>query len=431
MTTISSMLRRMIGLGSILLAACPLSAQSSSSDNVASTDSGLEIEFSGLVRERLTYIDNVAFDPDNPDNGWFLIQRIALTAEAEISPNLRSRVTLQSGVLEGDAFEPIQRNDLDIQEAYLEIGTQNAFLRIGRQELGLGSYRLASSRDGTNIRRTWDGVRGIAQIGDYTLQAMALSEVEVEPAGAFNDPIAKGDILAGAYLSGPAPIGQFDAYFLYSGFDARRTIEGTAEQDRYTLGARWFGERGKLFWNWEALYQFGEHGELDISAWSIASNTGMRFEDAPWKPEIMLSANIASGDGENGDGTLGTFDALFPRGNYFSQAATLGPSNFYNIHPSLKVFPDPSLEVFADINFYWRLKEEDGVYGPPFILLREPGESTAHFVNTSVSAGAIWQVNTNVRLAAIATYSSAGRFIKETGPAEDIRFIELTAQYAF
>ena len=379
----------------------------------------------------MTYVDNLAFEPDNSENGWFLIQRVELTADAELTPQLRARVTVQSGILEGEAFEPIQRNDLDIQEAYVEIGPENAFIRVGRQELGLGSFRLASSRDGTNIKRTWDGLRAIAQVGDFELQALALSEVEVEPSGVFNDPIAKGDTLTGVYVSGPAPIGRFDAYFLYSDFDARRTIEGISQQDRYTLGARWFGERGMLFWDWEALYQFGSHGELDISAWSVAANTGLKFQDAPLRPEFMLSTNIASGDGDNDDGTLGTFDALFPRGNYFSQAAVLGPSNFYNIHPSVTFYPGENVELFADVNFYWRLEDEDGIYGPPFILLRDPGGSEAHFVNTSVSAGASWNVNEQFELAVIGTHSSAGRFIKETGPAEDIQFVEFTAQFNF
>lgn len=397
----------------------------------ATSNEGAKVTLSGIARERLTYIDNVAFDPDNEENGWFLIQRLGLTADVDISPNVRGRVSVVSGLLEGEAFEPIQRNDLDIQEAYLEIGPEDAFIRIGRQEVGLGSYRLASSRDGTNIRRTWDGVRGVAQVGDFTLQAMVLSEVVVEPAGVFNDPIAEGDTLSGVYVTGPAPVGEFDAYFLHSNFDNRRTIEGAAEQDRYTLGARWFGERGKLFWNWEALYQFGDHGDLDIFAWSLAANTGLRFEDAPWKPEFMLSTNIASGDGDNGDGTLGTFDALFPRGNYFSQAAILGPSNFYNIHPSVTVFPDPDLELFADVNFYWRLEEEDGVYGPPFILLREPNGSDDRFVSTSVSAGATWNATKNIQFAVIGSYLSPGSFIEDTGPAGNISFIEFTAQYRF
>ncbi|MEM1050905.1 MAG: alginate export family protein [Pseudomonadota bacterium] len=413
-------------LTTLALFASPAIAQDNTSDA-----EGIDIEISGVLRERLTYIDNVNFAPENEDNGWFLIQRAQLTADATLTPDLRARVTLQSGVLEGDAFEPIQRNDLDIQEAYLEIGPKNAFVRIGRQEVGLGSYRLVSNRDGTNIKRTWDGVRGVATLGDFTVQAMALSEVVVEPEGVFNDPIAEGDTLAGVYLTGPAPIGEFDAYFLYSGFDARRTIEGTDEQDRYTIGARWFGESGQLFWNMEGLYQFGSHGDIDISAWSLATNTGLRFEDAPWKPEIMLSANIASGDGENGDGTLGTFDALFPRGNYFSQAAILGPSNFTNINPSARLRPNEDIELFADVNFYWRLEEDDGVYGPPFILLRAPGGSDARFVNTSISAGASWRVSEQFDLALIGTHSNPGRFIEETGPAANISFVEFTAQYRF
>ncbi|MEL6119570.1 MAG: alginate export family protein, partial [Pseudomonadota bacterium] len=45
--------------------------------------------------------------------------------------------------------------------------------------------------------------------------------------------------------------------------------------------------RGNVFWNWEAVYQFGDQGDLDIAAWTLATNTGYRWLDVPWEPEFL------------------------------------------------------------------------------------------------------------------------------------------------
>lgn len=62
-------------------------------------------------------------------------------------------------------------------------------------------------------------------------------------------------------------------------------------------------------------------------SWTLASQTGFTFASLPWQPRIALSTNIASGDTDPDDADLGTFNPLYPRGNYFSEDAVLGPRN--------------------------------------------------------------------------------------------------------
>jgi len=45
----------------------------------------------------------------------------------------------------------------------------------------------------------------------------------------------------------------------------------------------------------------------------VASDTGYRFPTARFKPRISAEADISSGDNPNSK-TLGTFNALFPKG---------------------------------------------------------------------------------------------------------------------
>ena len=105
---------------------------------------------------------------------------------------------------------------------------------------------------------------------------------------------------------------------------------------------------------------------------------------------------LASGDRNPDDPDLQTFNPLFPRGNYFSELALLGPRNFYNVHPFLTVNPRDDLSLTADFDFFWRLETEDGIYNPGGQLLCSGAGSDAHHVGNELSLNATWQINPHV-----------------------------------
>ena len=74
----------------------------------------------------------------------------------------------------------------------------------------------------------------------------------------------------------------------------------------------------------------------NIRAWTVASETGYRLPTVVLKPRFSAKADISSGDHPKSDpNTLGTFNPLFPKGNYFGVLATTGPGpiNFIDFHP--------------------------------------------------------------------------------------------------
>jgi hypothetical protein len=425
-------LQQTILAAALVCAACDVQAQSHihTPEAPLEADTRAAFELSGQLRERATFLSAIEYDDDLEFSNWFWTQRARINADVDFSW-LRGRLSLQSALQEGGDISPIERNVLDIQQLYVDLGPQSAFIRLGRQELRLGSQRLVGTREGTNVRRTWDGARGSLEAHAWTLDFLALREVDVRQTGVFNDGRDEGRDLAGVYATGAFLIGKIDLYYLWAQFADRTTIEGTADESRHSIGARAFGERNGWFWDWEAIYQFGSFDDLTISAWTLAANTGFRWQDAPWSPEIMLSTNIASGDGDRTDGAYGTFNALYPRGSYFSENALLGPANFFNVHPYLRLRPSDTILAFADVNLFWRLKDEDGVYGPAGNLIRLPRGSNARFVDMSVSAGAEWEATEHVFLSVLFTHSQPQIFIEETGPADAVNFLEFTLQFRF
>ena len=387
-------------------------------------------EFSGDIRERATYASALDFDENAPEAGSFWTQRLRLTADYGNSEYLAGRLTLLSALQTGIEANPVERNLLDLQEAWLQLHFGDVALRLGRQEMVLGSQRLVGSRDGTNVRRNWDGARATFEAIGWHIDVFGLQLVDVEPNGIFNDSSDDDRVLAGVYTTRDMGWIGLDLYYLYARFDERLTIEGPGNQDRHSIGARGFGERGRTFWNWEAVYQFGRHGGNDIEAWTLATNTGLQLDGA-WSPRLLLSVNVASGDSNPDDGRLETFDALYPRGNYFSELAQLGPANFFNVNPYVTVTPVDEVTLSLDINLYWRLETADGIYGPAGNLIRLPGGSDERFVNTALSASVEWELDPHFLLGLSLTHSRPEAFIEETGPANISNFAQFTFEARF
>ncbi|MGH8502414.1 MAG: alginate export family protein [Gammaproteobacteria bacterium] len=394
----------------------------------------------GELRERYEYANNPAWGDDPQDPNGVFLQRYVLHGDLHVGPRLRFFGQLFSALESGRAGppSPIDENELDLQQAFVDLSAplsdnSSATLRLGRQEMSYGSARLIDVREGPNVRRKFDGGRVLLRLGRrWYVDAIFVRPSEIEP-GVFDDGMDHSQALWGAYTVGALswPPTGLDLYYLgYESEDAGFD-QGVGDERRHTLGTRLWGERGQWDWNWELIYQWGRFAAGDLRAWSVGTDTGYTWQDPSWSPRLGVSANVASGDRDPADPDLQTFNPLFPRGNYFSELALLGPRNFFNLHPFITISPTDSLELTADADFFWRLERTDGIYTPSGRLLRPAGNSDARYVGTELSLNATWQVNPHLSATAIYAHFFPGRFIAETGASNDIDFVELTVKLLF
>ena len=87
-----------------------------------------------------------------------------------------------------------------------------------------------------------------------------------------------------------------DLYYLGHRNDTARWDARTGKETRHSLGARWHATRGDWHWNIEGVYQFGRFDGGTISAWTVAAELGRAFPNLPLSPELVLRANVVSGD---------------------------------------------------------------------------------------------------------------------------------------
>ncbi len=395
----------------------------------------------GEAREVWEQIGNDNWGQQPYMNGY-LNERYVLSFDVHYGKHVRTFVELKSGLnsYRIGGPRPIDEKKLDLQAAFLELATsagQNSIkLRVGRQELEYGSGRLIDVREGPNVRLSFDGLLVKSKIDSWHIDGFALRP-DLDKAGFFDNAPNHAVGFWGVYATRSLPR-KISLEVYYLGLDRKQAIfeRGTAQEVRHSLGARSSRsiatEQPGWDFDYEGVWQFGTFGPGNIRAWTIASETGYRFPTVRLKPRFSAKADISSGDNPSSR-TLGTFNPLFPKGNYFGVLATTGPGpiNFIDVHPRVETAFPHGLTVSVDWVFQWRESLEDGVYAVPGFLIRAADGSRARFVGHRPGAEIRWQVNRHLWFQADYGIFYAGRFLKETRPGRNLNYWALWAGYKF
>jgi hypothetical protein len=399
------------------------------------------ISVGGEAREVWEQIGNDNWGQSPFWNGY-LNERYMLGFDIHYGKHVRTFVELKSGL---NSFRyggprPIDEKKLDFQAGFLELGTSSGSnsisLRVGRQELEYGSGRLIDVREGPNVRLSFDGIILKSKLHAWQIDGFAVRP-DLDNPGFFDNAPNHAVGFWGVYASRALPRkNSLDVYYL--GLDRKQaTFErGTAQEVRHSLGARLSRpiatEKADWDFDYEALWQFGTFGSANIEAWTAASETGYRIPRMPLKPRFSAKADISSGDNPNSK-TLGTFNPLFPKGNYFGVLATTGPGpiNFIDVHPRIETALPDDVSVSFDWIVQWRENINDGVYAVPGFLIRAADGSRARFVGDRPGTEVRWQANRHLWFQADYGIFYAGRFLKETQPGRNLNYWALWAGYKF
>jgi hypothetical protein len=395
----------------------------------------------GEAREVWEQIGNDNWGQQPYQNGY-LNERYMLSTDIHYGEHLRTFVELKSGLnsYRIGGPRPIDEKKLDFQAGFLELSdtikSNQLQLRIGRQELEYGSGRLIDVREGPNVRLSFDGFVVKDKVGQWQIDGLAVRPDEDKP-GFFDNAPNSGISFWGLY--GVRPVSSkrsLDLYYLGLNRKSATFQRGTAEEIRHSLGARFSRpiETTRRGWDFddEALWQFGTFGSGNIRAWTIATETGYRFAASPLKPRFSAKIDVSSGDHPNTN-TLGTFNPLFPKGNYFGVLATTGPGpiNFIDFHPHVEFALPHDVSASFDWIVQWRESVDDGVYSVPGMLIRAADGSQARFVGDRPGMELHWQKTRHLWFQGDYGIFYAGTFLKETQPARNLNYWALWAGYKF
>jgi hypothetical protein len=210
-------------------------------------DSQRYISFGLEYRTEYEYYDNWMPGAGPQDHNGYVLSRVMPHFDLHAGPDFRLFSEWEFDYVAGRVGGPrpnIDEDAGDIHQTFVEIGphvssSRGSSLRLGRQEVVLGSGRLFDNNEGPNVKLSFDGARWITQTSHLRWDAFVLKPVE-NNTGFFDDHPNAQQTTWGSYLTIPLPIvprGMTDLYYI--GFAAKNEAVATDLADNIAHGVCW------------------------------------------------------------------------------------------------------------------------------------------------------------------------------------------------
>lgn len=390
------------------------------------------LSFGGSFRFQYESFINEQFQnvPDQ-DNLWFL-NRILLHAHLKLKENFDFFVEINSSHISGkDNLSPVDKDVLSINQMFVNYHiSQNLSFGIGRQNLILGSGRLVDAREGPNVRRSFD----LAQVNfsnkQFSAKAFFAIPVNPNPYVFDNQFLKFNETFSALHTTTAFNQSNFlDVYLFYQKDDNVAYNNAQGNERRTSIGFRYFGNYKTLKFNNEAVYQFGNIENQSIQAWTLSVQLENSTKLGNHFYNIGVKSEIISGDKNQNDSTLNTFDALYPSGAYFGRVARFGPSNLIDVHPYINT-KFKKLFIEFDYDVFWRHSVNDGVYNAA-LLLQYPNTNNERFIGQQIGTIIGYKLNKHINFEFESNIIFPGAFLKQSNQSDTLYHFVLTTEIKF
>ncbi|MBB6462535.1 alginate export family protein [Flammeovirga kamogawensis] len=411
--------------------------------------------FGGQVRGRYMPTINEEFGPEN--SGLFTL-RLRAHADVHFGNNFRvfaegiySNTTKDDGSRLG-AGTPVTKGaflNLFAEYKFNVYNKTNLGIWAGRRELQAGHERLLSPGNWLTTRRTFDGAGFYFGNEKDKLTAFVSRPVIPVPDG-YTTRDDNTTIWGVRYESSDLPYTTHAGFGVPSWSSFDRTYfepyiyclhrqnavyeEGTANETRYTAGFLLAGPIKRIFnYEIEAMYQFGSFGDQKIAAYSITTEFGVSFPEVKLQPHIWLGFDYSSGDQNPNDGTLGTFNPLFPQvAQFFGEHGAMDRKNLTSLSANV------DLTVFKIVKSrltYWNFQRSsinDAVYNTSNGIMRS-GNSNSRDLGDSMQLSTVISLSRHWEICATYNFWVPGQYFWDTqsGAAYTQHFFMITTQFTF
>lgn len=221
--------------------------------------------------------------------------RSRLSYGAAPATSVYGRFEIQDSRTMGSEHSSVSKtSNLDLSQAYavLSLPTGDSAMSLkaafGRMSWSLGAGRFLSSLEWHPLARRFDGAA--LNFDGMGWNATALGFV-ISDSGKAD----QGQWLCGAYLASPAFAAGAVKFELGAFYDKTQNSLGTSTRDVTTLDGRVYGSAGAFSWEQEILYQLGEVGTADVSAFYSASRIGYALPAAKLTAGVDVMSGQESG----------------------------------------------------------------------------------------------------------------------------------------
>lgn len=307
-------------------------------------------------------------------------------------------------------------------------------VRVGRQELLYGAQRFVSPLEWANTRRRFDGVKIFYQGELWDVDAFWARPVVVQRRQGDRDNEDYDFYGLYATYKGIERHG-VDLYFFAidnEGAPVNPNFKA-GDVERYTLGGRFWGYTGGFDYEAEVAGQWGRWAGDTIQAWSVTAAGGYTW-DVTCQPRFGLGFDYASGDNDPTDGSVGTFDQMFPLGHkYFGFLDLVGRQNITAINAELSAWVVPKkLKGRLGYHTFWLASRKDALYnagGAP--TRRDPTGNSGREVGHELDVTLGWNIDRHQKMLFGYSHFWHSDVIINTGPSENADLFYVQYQFKF
>ncbi|MCA0374365.1 MAG: alginate export family protein [Gemmatimonadetes bacterium] len=327
----------------------------------------------------------------------------------------------------------------DWQNAYLEVGRQAAFVRVGRQEIALNRERLIGVPDWSNTRRGSQGARAQLVRGAFSVELVDARPMVVRQAAPNRaDSTQRFRTMSVGSAPGARPLARGLPALWQAYHYAQRIVPTTgAATSRTTSG-------GRLQWTWapvsagalrrvpggvtpsvevEGAVQRGHTGDdaarraLQAAFWVV--ETQWQWKRAHGAPSLALGVEEATGDNARTTARLEQFAVLYPAAHaHGGFADVIGRPNVREWHAIATWMPHRALDLRGAAYRFDRRRLDDGVYTKANAIFRAtptaPGAMQPRHVADEIDLTGTWRYGAHLRVIAGGALVVPGAFLTAT-----------------
>jgi len=379
------------------------------------------LSLGATLRERFEAVNAPRFGLDEFPDDAYLLQRLMIHADLRFYEDLRVFVQLEDvRAIDKQVLGEVDENPLDVRLAFVEyshqFGQYTFKTRAGRQEFAFDLQRFVSTREGPNVRQSFDAVWANLETGSWRVLGFLSSPVVYERDHVFDDvPRTRLQFHTLRVERRVFGDGELSAYYSYYGEKDTEYLDAKGDEHRHVFDARFAAKALGFDWDVEAMGQLGDVGKATVHAWAVGGRAGYTLPVLPVNTRIGLQFDAASGDDRPGDGKLETFNPLFPNGYYFTLGGFTGHANLLHVKPSLTVKPVKTLTVMAGLGLQWRLTKYDAVYVFPNLPVPNTQGQDGLWTGAYGQLRLDWAAAANVTAALEGVHYQIGDVIRRAG----------------
>jgi hypothetical protein len=408
---------------------------------LSSTNPAINLSVGGEIREQLRIYSHVNYgdvDSGVNDNDVYLLQRYLLHADLHLGRHIRFFGQFNSN--HATAKNTVSRTDRDVVgvlQGFADVNVAGKIpmrFRLGRQELSYGVERILGTRDGANVRQSFDGLRYT-----MTLKKSVADFFMVYPVSndfGYFDNSTNTDILiySGLWSIPLKRMGTLELYFIGNDRKYAYCRNDSAKENRQSFGIRLNRYSGIFYYDAEAIGQTGIYGNSTIRAWQLSALAGLRWRELRMEPRLQARIAAASGDLDSTDTKMNLFRPIATR----SPVNDLIPVGFANIG----VFTvEGEIKIVKGLHFglgfysVRRISPNDGSYTSDVThMVREPDnngiEKGIHIANGVVSE-INYSTGKHFSILLLMGYFVPGNYVSSTGEGKDQSAASLKLTYRF